>query len=255
MTPEERQALLDTPAFGPGSEEGKVEVKEEMVTKPEGEVTKEKEPAESEEESKVPYSRFKKFHDEAAEYKAKYEELVSQRETERHTTENKEDEPDARWTKLWGDSPEAKEAWKVQKERDEDIVSRAEQKALEAVKNEKYQESERIEQNIEALDSEFEILQDFVGRKLTEEEQDSILDIVDNYSQVGENGKYIAKFPMDKAWEIYELKSQATKTPKKIARDNVSSLLGNRSEGESSEKEERDKNFNPMDWNAYQKRL
>ena len=41
MTEEERLALLDTPAFGPGSEEPKQEEKQEVVTKPEGEVTKE----------------------------------------------------------------------------------------------------------------------------------------------------------------------------------------------------------------------
>jgi hypothetical protein len=56
----------------------------------------------------------------------------------------------------------------------------------------------------------------------------------------------------DKAWDIYELKNQRPKSP---TRDNIASLSNSRSEGETSIQQEKDKNFNPFDWNSYKTRL
>lgn len=254
MTEEERQALLNTPAFGPGSEEKKPEVKEEPVAEPEGEAIKEEEPAELEKESKVPYSRFKKFHDEALEYKRQAEEWRQKAEAIKPEVKE-DDELPARWVKLYGDSEASREAWKEQQALNQEVILKAREEALEAVRNERYQEIENTEKNIESLDNQFELLKDYIGRDLTEKEQESVLDIVDEYSQTGRDGKYISFFPMDKAWEIYELKEQASKAPKKTARDNVASLSGNKTDGEPNAQAEKDKAFNPLDWNSYRSKL
>lgn len=249
MTEEERQKLLDTPAYGEGSEEG-------VVTKPEGEVTEEEAPAESVEESKVPYSRFKKFHDEATQLRTEVEELRRQVTSYQPRQEEPEVEVPERWIRLYGDSDASKEAWREQQRLNEETITRAREEAIEAVRAEKYQEAERIENNIATIDEEFELLSDYLGRTITEKEQEAILDIVDDYTPKDQEGNYAgAIMPLEKAYEIYELKQQASTAPKKIARDSVASLSGSQSQGQSDAKAEQDKSFNPFDWDAAKKRL
>ncbi len=49
--------------------------------------------------------------------------------------------------------------------------------------------------------------------------------------------------------EIYELKNEAKKAPKKQSRDNVAALSSSQTQGEPTIEAEKDKNFNPS-WGA-----
>lgn len=254
---EDKKIDLNAPAFGPGSQ--KLEPEKVEPQKPDGqEVKVEKgEAPETEpvgEENKVPYSRFKKFHDEAiqlrqeaAEWKAKAETKPAERETEIKVPPF--------WKELYGDSEASQEAWKIQSEQNEIMLSRAREEAKDAYRQERYAEIERQERNVEAIDTGLETLKDFVGRDLTEKEQAAVLDIVDDFTPKGKDGNYTGDlFPFEKAWEVYELKQNSQKAPKKESRNNVASLSGQKSQGEPSVNE-KDADFNPLDWGGWRKKL
>lgn len=61
--------------------------------------------------------------------------------------------------------------------------------------------------NLAEIDERFEALSAHIGRLLTKEETDDILDIVDEYTPKNENGNYLYPLiPFEYAWEIYEIK-------------------------------------------------
>lgn len=67
------------------------------------------------------------------------------------------------------------------------------------------EEKIRIEENEDIIDEKLDELEEYVGRKLTDKEEDDILAIVDELTPVGKNGKYIVGLlPFDYAWTIYE---------------------------------------------------
>lgn len=258
---------LTKPAFGPGSQ--KIAEDQGETLAPQAEETREvvepvasAESVEEAEEQKVPYSRFKKFHDraleaerEAAEWRARAE-SQSERTYEPHR-ESEPSEVPSWWRELYGETDASQKAWKIQERANQQLIEEARQQALEAVQSERQQESTRIRQNEETIDEGLDALSDLVGHPLTEREQSAILDIVDEYTPKDDDGNYLgATIPFEKAWEIYELKNQISKAPRQEARNKVASLTGTPTQGEpSADKAEQDKNFNPLDWNAWKKRL
>lgn len=256
MTIDKDKIDLNAPAFGEGAQKIEVPTDEavaEPVEEPKVEVKETEET--SEEESKVPYSRFKKFHDRAAEAEAEAEKWKAKALALETKPETVSTDIPSYWVKLYGDSPESQEAWKIQSEQNEVLKREAREQAVEAVRNERFEEAKRTEQKVEVIDQNLDTLSAFVGRDLTDKEQEAVLDIVDDYTPKGGDGNYLgAMLPFEKAWEIYELKQQASKAPKTKARDQVASLSGTQTQGEPVITE-KDKNFNPLDWNAYQRRI
>lgn len=256
---------LNAPAFGEKAqkledviETPKEPVVETVVETP-VEVKKEEVVEEpSVEESKVPYSRFKKFHDEAKRFHEEAEMWKAKAEAiEPVRTASEEVKPDDIWLKLYGDTPESREAYKLQQQREEALEQRFRDKALEAVRNEKYEEVQRTEKNLETLDDHLEQVSAVAGRDLTAKEESKILDIIDEYTPKGEGGTYAgAMLSPDKAWRIYELETQAALAPKRQSRDQVASLSNAQPQGESQAvKDERNKNFVPGNWSSWRDRL
>lgn len=243
----------------------KLENQEESSVEETPAVVKEEEEivVESVEENHVPYSRFKNVHSrateaereaaqarrEAAEWRERYERYTPQ------TQNDKSDVPPSYWVKLYGDSPESLEGWKIQSQANEELKEQAKREALESIRNERYEEAERVEENLETIDESFDRLTAYIGRDLTEKEQSTILDIVDEYTPQDNEGNYLgAVLPFEKAWEIYELKKGAQTAPTRQARDSVAALSSQNTHGETGIVE-KDNNFNPLDWNAYKKRI
>lgn len=268
---------LNAPAFGPDSQKlsdlsddkPEVEAPEVEEVKKE-EVTAEPSAEGSEEEPKrVTYSRFKNVWSRAEQAEKDAEEAHREaeewkRRAEQHQEPVKQESQNINapnwWVKLFGNDDAAMEGWKTYdsgtSEIQERMVKEAQEKALEAIKNERNQEETRVKENMNKIDSELEQLEAFVGRGLTEKEQSSVLDIVDDYSPKDDQGNYLgATIPFEKAWEIYELKNQAAKAPKTKARDNVAAINASQSQGEPSVTTEKDKNWNPLNWDDYKKRL
>lgn len=260
---------LDKPAFGEGSQSlqdlmdtrtSDTSVEETAETKPEAEEKKETEEA-SVEETKVPYSRFKNVNEarreaeaEAEKWRQRAEELESG--GGKKSVETSDEAMPPEWKDLYGDSDASEKAWKIQQKREQAIEQRAYEAGQRGVAELENKQRERIESNVAVIDEHFEDLSAFVGRDLTEKEQSSILDIVDNYTAKDGDGNYIgAVLPFDKAWEILELKQNSGKAQTRQSRDNVAALSGTNTQGDTAVNAEKDKNFNPLDWNAWKTRL
>lgn len=255
---------LTKPAFGEGSQKLEdllanrtpdTSVEEKVEVKPE-----EEESGEPVGENTVPYSRFKKYHDEAKlareeaeEWRRRAEDLESSRRERSEDTSDNSMPPE--WKELYGDSEASEKAWKLQQRREEAIERRAYEAGQRGAEELEYKQRERINANVATIDDNFEDLSAYVGRNLTEKEQSSILDIVDNYTAKDEEGNYQgAIMPFDKAWEIYELK-QGKSSQSRNSRDAVANLIGTNTQGDTSIQSEKDKNFNPLDWNAWKNRI
>jgi hypothetical protein len=255
----------DAPAFGDGSQksddlENKEEVQETEQPKVESQVEEDSTESEEEEEkNKVPYSRFKKFHDEALELRREAEALRAERDSFRSRKEEVSEEEEnlpAYWVKLYGDSEASKEAFKIQQEQNESFRAELRKEAIEAVREEQKQEELRVSENIKTIDESLEEVSSVIGRDLTEKEQSSLLDIVDEYTPKDEDGNYIgATIPFEKAWEIYELKNKVSEGPKKKAKENVANIISSQSSGEpTAEQIEKNKNWNPLNWRSFEER-
>lgn len=254
---------LTKPAFGPEAQlltevaEGSEETQTE-VSQPKEEIKDEEvQTDDSVEEQKVPYSRFKKYHDMAKEfeeklqaYDAKFQEFSKSREVESNTSL-----PDY-WVELYGDSDASEKAFKITQSQNETIKREAVEEAKRAYREEIQQENLIEQRNVETIDSNLEALSDALGRGLTQKEESALLDIVDDFTPKDRDGNYIgATIPFEKAWEIYEMKQNSINAPKKQSRDSVAALNGTSSQGESSVQADKDKNFNPLAWNSWKSRL
>lgn len=261
---------LNAPAFGEGSQKIEdLKPKDDPALEPQSKevVEKEEEPEaktpEEGDEQRVPYSRFRNVHQQKQEAERRAEEAEKaaeewrlQAEALRQTKPAEETKLPDYWVKLYGDSEESKEAWRVQQKMQDELKEEARREALEAVRNERYQEEARVNENLDTIDSRLETLSEYVGRALTEKEEAAVLDIVDEYTPQDEEGNYLGDtIPFEKAWEIYELKRQASESPKKASRDNVAAISAANSTGNSVVETEKDKAFNPLDWNAWKKRI
>lgn len=253
---------LNAPAFGAGAQ-----TLESLTTEPTSveepvvrEDISEEETVDSVEENKVPYSRFKKFHDkalqaeqEAAQWRAKVEEL-EQRPTRTESTSTTE-MPDY-WVELYGDSDASARAWKIQERREQEIQERAYEAGLRGAEEYESKQKESLNNNIAVIDEGFEQLSDYLGRDLSEKETDAVLSIVDDYTPKDADGNYAGPLmPFEKAWEVYELKKNSGKSAQRKDRDSVASLTGVSSQGSTDTMEEANKNFNPLARGSWRSRL
>lgn len=250
---------LNAPAFGQGAQK-----LEDLTSNSSVEESTHKEVVAEEEssveETKVPYSRFKKFHDEARQARQEAEEWRNkaeqlERRPTRYDNENSTEMP-SYWKELYGDSDASKKGWIVQQKREEEIEQRAYEAGQRGAQELETIQRERIDSNVETIDENFEMLEDFVGRNLTTKEQSSILDIVDDYTAKDRNGNYEgAIMPFDKAWEIYELKQNSGKSSQRKDRDAVALLSSASSQGDTSSNEEQNKTWNPLARGTWRNRL
>lgn len=192
-----------------------------------------------EDEKKVPYSRFKKVLDERNETQSTIqlleERLADLEKSRTETTDNADVEVPAEWKELYGDSDVSKRAYLVQLKREEQIQERAVQTAIERLKNEQNENAKRLVENESIIDDNLANLSETLGRKLTTKQEEDILSIVDEFSPVGEDGKYISLFPFDKAYEIYTLRTGVKTQAVKQQRTAISDLSNDTSEGDTTD--------------------
>lgn len=255
---------LNAPAFGSGAQKLADLTEKAPVGEPEQiveptEKVEDKQPVESEDETQVPYSRFKKFHDIARQSEEEIAnlrnelELVKQAKFEKH--EEVEEMPDY-WTELYGDSEASQKAWKIQRQRELDIEKRAYEAGQRGARELSLKEAERVNTNLSEIDRNFEVLSDYLGRDLTQKEESAILDIVDEYTAKDEEGNYQGSLiPFDKAWDIYEMKNNTLTASRKQSRDEVALKTGTNSQGNADVNLEKDQNFNPFERRSWAKRL
>lgn len=193
---------------------------------------------EEETEQKVPYSRFKKKVDEVNEYgsKIKYlEERLEELSQARTKVEDETPEMPPEWVELYGNSEASEKAWKVQVKLDQRREEAAVERMLTMAQRQEEEAQVALAQNEEIIDDSLAELQESKGIKLTQKMEDAILDIVDEFSPVGSDGKYISLFPFDKALEIYELRQGSKVKAVQSARTQVANLANNSNAGDAGD--------------------
>lgn len=214
-------------------------------------------------EQRVPYSRFSKKLEENRDLMARLE-LAEQRARDAEerpvSRETKIDYNDAfaqRIIKLYGDNDISKEIIEIERDRSQELEERAEQRAIEAIEKKRIDETKYVSQNEDILDSKIEALSASLGRDLTSKEEESLLGIVDEFTQTGEDGNYVGEIlSFDKAWEIHELRQSKNSASSKAARNKATVASGGKTAGETSvSSAENDKNFNPMNWRSLYDRI
>lgn len=223
---------------------------------------KEEEPTE---EQRVPYSRFDKIRREKEEAIARAEELekaLSERQNYQPRYAEVEldpyEEAYARDIKrLYGDNEVSNEIINLNLRHQRMIEERAERKALEAIERKNYEETQAITQNENIIEQRLERLSDKLGRTLSEKEEEALLEIVDEYTPTGDDGRYAGEIlSFEKAWEIHELRESQRAQSSKRSRSAATMAASSRSQGEPNGAEtERDKNFDPRNWNSLYKRI
>jgi len=188
-------------------------------------------------EQRVPYSRFKKKAAEVDEYRSRIESLeqtLAQINTRNEEVAKPSEDSSVpkEWIELYGDSETSKRAWKVQEARENQLQEKAVSIAIQRLKAERENESKALEDNEAYIDDSLGELQEQIGRKLSPKMEEEILGIVDEFSQTGNDGKYVAMMPFDKAYEIYELRNAKKGLGTQRARASVADLTGNSSEGD-----------------------
>lgn len=267
----EKEVDLNTPAFGPGADDaaepGETQSPE---SRPEDEVEVEPEKvapvvAEPEPESgqKVPYSRFEarvKAAQEADRLRLEAEERAEHWKAIAEAKNPPSSATDAQapdwWVEMYGDSENSLKAWKVQDAANERLKKEARDEAVRAYREEAQADKTREQENLDKIESGIASVESVAGRTLTEKEQSEVLDIVDEWTPKDAEGNYLgAPIPFEKAWEIHELRGAAAKVPKTAARNAAASASAATNAGDVNVQADRNKDFDPRDWDAYKKRL
>lgn len=261
------QVNLDAPAFSAGQSEESVPAegsqpqRDEVARKEEAQPTDGGKPSES--DQSVPYSRLKEVvearreaEQRALEAEARYEALQRAYPPQPQASPDTMELPNY-WVRMYGDNENSRMAYKYELERQESIREEARREALEAVRQEREFEVQGQNLNIQSIDSRIEDLSYQIGRPLTEQEEGKLLDIVDEFTPTGRDGKYAGDLiSFDRAWEIMQMREQSTRAGRNEARRTPTVLTSSKTESESlSDREENNKSFNPLDWNAYKKRV
>jgi len=214
-------------------------------------------------EQKVPYSRLKTVVERArlAEQKAedaerRLQDLESRREESRgRSNEPYEEAIAARIKKLYGyDTPERQkitdEIIEIQLAQAKELEERAERKAIEALDRRETSSRSEIESNERVLEEKLEDFSLSLGRDLTQKEEDELLAIADQYSPTGEDGKYLSgePLPLDRAWEIYEMKRDSQGQKSKRSRSEATELTGTSTDGDGDTKPADSESWRPGRW-------
>lgn len=256
---------LNAPAFGPGSQTPEsMNAEPQTIVEEPAEELIENEPVNEDleepvGENSVPYSRFKKFHDKALAAEQEAERLrahLEELETSRIAPASGDQDMPAEWVELYGNSEASQRAWQLQQRQWQEMENRAYERALQAAEEYEVRQKQQIEQNVSAIDDQFDSLSDYVGRDLTAKEQSAILDIVDDLTPKDANGNYAGPLiSFEKAWEFYELKQNTATSSKRRERDSVAALAGAGSQGSPSGSAEADQNWNPLARGTWRSRL
>lgn len=194
--------------------------------------------AEPVEEEKVPKSRFLTMHQRAIEAEKALRAFEAERANQpvERTPIADDEELYTFFKETFGESELTEKLYQNELARLASIEEKAAERAFERFNRMGQEQEEIINQRVESFDRAFEELGVVEGKDFTDDEQVALLEIVEEYSPKDNDGKLIGDFllPLDRAYEIYKLKSEPINTAKRQERNQVASLTGARSEGTPS---------------------
>lgn len=223
-----------------------------QVEEEKGEVSSSTEEDVVADKARVPYSRFESVNERAIRAEERLR-IIEEEMAKSKTVEPEEIDVPSEWIELYGESDEAKRAYQLQLRLNERMQEEAANKAYERISNREKEEKEVLTKNLEYIEDNLDQFEKSLGRKLTEKEESSILDIQDEFTAKDENGKYIGELlSPEKAYEVYELRSQKAKVAKTQAKNRVLGLTGVSSEGDISDTSA---NYRPNVWGGWRDKL
>lgn len=220
------------------SEEGEAPVEAEKpevdAEAPEAEAEAE-EPTVEKDPPRIPYSRFESVNE--ARIRAEEElRLFKQREEQerlaRAAAPTDTGLP-AYWVKLYGDSPESKEAYALRQQELAEMRESLEQGVRQSILQEQRQAEERTEELVSDWSAQIDEFAATQKRKFTDAETDSILDVMDELTPKDEDGNYLVE-PIQyltSAVELYDLRTEKANAAKKVSKQQATKLVGAKSEG------------------------
>jgi len=140
------------------------------------------------------------------------------------------------WIEMFGDSDASMKAFEAEQARLSTIEEKAAERAFERLNNREKEEEARTNDIVSSFDQAFEELGIIQDHEFTDDEQVAILDIVEQYSPKDKDGMLLREhlLPLDKAYEIYSVRSEAKTSATRQARNGVAALTGAQSEGSAS---------------------
>lgn len=264
---------LDAPAFGAEASEASTTVNDIPVVS-QTESVEESEPVTSGtvpvvEEQRVPYSRMKAVIDRAREAERRAEEAEERLQSrvseprERYETPSSQDEtgpykgrlPDY-WVQMYGDDERSRLGFSYDLQRQNEIRESIRRDAIEAVREERESEGRVESENIKTINQRLEDFSYSLGRELTPGEEDALLDIVDEYTPKGRDGKYAGDLiPMDKAYEVLTMRQSQIQARSARGRREATAATSSSTQGDPSSKDRDNKNWEPRNWNSYKDRI
>lgn len=134
-------------------------------------------------------------------------------------------EVDPRWIRMYGDTPESREAWKLQQDIFNDYKTQAKEEAVNEVRQAQL-DAQRQEKEFETLiDSELEGIEDEFGVDVTSDApaarkaRREFLAMVEQASPKDANGTITAYADFGTVWEYYQLKQGSSKDVNSNARN------------------------------------
>lgn len=232
----------------------------------------------SDDDSKVPYRRFKKFHDRAleAEQEAEYwkNKALESRTAQEPNYQNYYQPPapnqnvepvfqGADWQRFQAlfagaDENAVKDAYRLEVQRTAAIEERAVQRASDAFEQRSQNQRQEVRANREFLDTWTDDVSDLVGRDLSDDEQVALLDIMDEFSPKNRDGIIEAPLDPSQALRIFQMQNSGH-SQRREARNAVASMSSVSSGGDTSvaqKPQENNQQFNAqLGWRANFRRL
>ncbi len=218
-----------------GDSQPEEEDEEEESAEEEEEAAPAAENAAEAEAPRVPYSRFEKVNQRAIEAEKELEILKRQaaENPTRSTSEPHQGELPDYWVELYGDSDLSRKAWTAEQKRITAIEDRAAESAVRNLQKVQQEEAKRVEDTVEEMENAFQDFGAQLKREFSDAEQSAILDLMDDLTPKGEDGKYLVS-PLtflEKSVQFYDLQNQSKVSKKREAKQKAASLTGGGSEG------------------------
>ncbi len=204
----------------------------------------------SDDEGKVSYRRFKKFHDEAKEARQEAEYWRQQAlQTQHPEPQNYYQAPPpasiqpvyegADWENfksLFAGANEdaVKTAYRQELQRIAAVEERAYQRASQAFDQRSQSERQAFRVNREYLDEWTDDAADLLGRDLTDDEQVQLLDIMEEYSAKDTDGMIVAPMNPDQALRIYNMQNASAHSERRAARAAIAKTSSSGSSSDTS---------------------
>ncbi len=126
---------------------------------------------------------------------------------------------DPRWLRIYGDTPESREAWKLQKDILNDYASKTTTDALETIKQAEAKEKKEQQELETYIDTEFEAIEDEFNVDLTSNSpaarkaRREFIDLIEELSPKDASGEISDFADFFGVWKIYQAKKEATDKP------------------------------------------